>query len=138
MMNIARFLQKGRFLLGVFVGLFLGVMCLGKAAPPKEKAPKVIRAQRFELVDEKGQVLGVMGKEKGAVTIMLSSNKTKEGLVNGGITMTAFPDGASSLILVDAKHNTVAYLQIEADGTPKLMLSGLEGKYNGLQPEYSR
>ena len=46
---------------GIIVGTLLGIGLASRANPPRSETPKVIRAQKFELVDKQGHIVADFG-----------------------------------------------------------------------------
>jgi hypothetical protein len=98
----------------------LAAMAVAYAAgQAKAAAPKVVRAQRFEVVDAEGRVRGEIGLGTDGHTpgLMFCNDKGKVCAM-----LVVSPDGSSSLMLSDAKGGTRGALMVGSDGRPNLWL----------------
>ena len=136
-MNITIPRQAIGFGLGVLAcSLFLGALNWVQASPQEEKVPKVIRAQRFELVDDKGILHAILAREKGVTFLSLSEGGGGGGKeVRGEITLGVLSDGSTNILLVKPKDKAAISLRLGSDGKPILSLTGKDGKQRDLEPE---
>ncbi len=93
---------------------------MGQAVP----APKVIQAERFEVVDSKGKSrVSIGAAEDGSSGLEISDNKGKPRVAVG-----AFTNGCVGLILYDGDGKRRTEISVLQDGSPVLRLCDKEEK----------
>ena len=110
-------------MLAVVAGL-AAVVCLAATKP----AAKVMRAERFEVVDSTGRARAVFGeRSNGELGLAVFG---KDGGVRAMLAVIA--DGSTELALRDQRGRVRAALSVWPDGTPRLALFDSEGKSRGV------
>lgn len=120
--------------LGILIGLLLGGVFFAKAAPQQEKVSDVIRAKRFEVVDDKGMKRAELAYEQGRVTLGLSS-LDGDKKVQTALGLSIGRDGDATLMMVNTEEKTGIELRLPAKGQPEISLEGKDGKRKVLLPE---
>lgn len=116
-------MARGKWAIVLAVVLVLGAVAVAFAAG-KTRAPEVIRAQRFELVDAEGRLRGVVGSTVDAsVAVALYDEKGR-----GRAGLALFPDGSPGLVLFDEKGKPRATLALLPDSGPGLVLLDEKGE----------
>lgn len=104
----------------VLVAVVGAVYLAGKA---KATAPKVLRAQAFELLDATGKVRGALSfGQNGSPMLAL---RDKNGQLRARLSMTF---GGPSVDLADEKGKMRASLVLRPDGSPELWLADEKGE----------
>ena len=94
------------------------------AGQTKATAPKVVRAQRFELVDAEGRVRGALAfSPDGSPALVFTGAEGKSAAALGVLT-----GSRPNLMLADKKGKPRAVLTLLTDGTPAFVLWDKEGK----------
>jgi hypothetical protein len=114
---------------------------MGSARAP---ATKVMRAERFELVDSAGKATAVLTADPDGLAIRDPQGKVRAifgmapdrapalGLLDGSgwarISMDMTSDGSAELSVGTKSGKAVAHLGVLSDGTPSLSLDGPDGR----------
>jgi hypothetical protein len=94
------------------------------AGQAKTAAPKVVRAERFELVNGEGQLLASLGtSDKDAAGLDLFD---QEGDLRASLAVSADADGVPNLWLFDRRGAMVG-MTVESNGSPVIGLTDTEG-----------
>jgi hypothetical protein len=94
------------------------------AGQAKTATPKVVRAQKFEVVDAQGRVRATLGLlPDGSPSLELTDEQGKTRA-----QLSLYSDGSPYLGLQDAKLKTRAELSLDSGGRPSLALSDEQGK----------
>lgn len=117
-----KWLQRGEVLLSVMIMLFAGVILFVHSDTPQAKVPAVIRAQRFELVDEQGHILAELRfyKQIGAVSFSLFGK-------DGTFSVSTVEGGHTEMKLHNRKEKTAIYLGVPSgvlSNYPNIVLVG--------------
>ena len=103
-------------------GLVSIAMLVTVFAAHAEEVPEVLRAQRFELVNATGQVIGMLtGTEEGPALVLMDAEGKKRA------TVAVKADGPSVTLLA-ADETPKATLNLGNDGHPGLNLKDATGK----------
>ena len=93
-------------------------------AAPAAEAAKVLRAERFELVDSQGKVRVEWGvRQAGTLVLRLYAKDGKTRTV-----LAVLPDGSPQLTLMDQDGKSRAAMAVGPDGSPELSLMDQNGK----------
>jgi len=117
---------RGKWVIVLAVVVVLAAVAAAYAAgQAKTDAPKVVRAQRFEVVDGEGKVLATLGVEaEGSPALRLHGKKGK-----GGIILAVLPNGNPMQALFDDKDKMrVEVLVFSGDSSPRLALNDENAK----------
>jgi hypothetical protein len=101
--------------LSVLVGLLLGAGGGG--------SEKVVRATRFEVVDEKGRVVGTFGAGADGVVLGIMDRTSRKGAMLG-----TRPDGSAFVAVADAAGHPEAAMVAPAGEAPVVVVTGKDGK----------
>jgi hypothetical protein len=134
-----------RFLAELVVLLIIGGAIYAKATPArqnKQVAPKVVRAQKFELVDKDGKTYAILGtgdgKEFGVnsklTMLSLFSAVGKEKIPGAVMLMSVSDDGSAIFNMGSPVTKAAITLRIGPDGTPDIQLEGKDGKTRRIEP----
>ncbi len=109
----------------------------------KEPAAKVMRAERFELVDSAGNVTAILAADPDGLAICDPKGRTRAivgmplggapalGLLDSGgarISMDMTSDGDAQLTMFAKSGKAVVHLGVSPDGAPRLDLDGTNGR----------
>ncbi|MHC4066581.1 MAG: hypothetical protein ACYSUI_19065 [Planctomycetota bacterium] len=92
-------------------------------APAKTTGiPETIQARRFELMDKTGKVRGVLGMRSTSVALSIGGQHT-----NANVTLAVFPDGEAGLNIIGRDGETGLLLTAAADGSASLSIHDSAG-----------
>jgi hypothetical protein len=134
--------------MGVVIGLGMGAVMYARATPKQQAAPEVIRAQRFELVNEQGKAVGAFAVQDISQGAALKPEDFRQKLGISGKTvglyltpadpgsgfvgLFATPEGVGGLMVagLNAKTNQMNMVMVGNDlKTPYLRLA-IEGEHH--------
>jgi hypothetical protein len=110
--------------LGILVGVALvaSLAYLGAG----QRSAGIMRAERFEVTDPKGNVRGYLGLSEGKAPVPILAFMDKIGTQRVFITLGE--DGNPTISLLDDRGDGRAVFALGRDGSPGLSLSGAAGK----------
>ena len=127
--ELARSRRNCRLFLLTGIVVVAGVALIRPLGSQEAKEPKTVRAERFELLDDKGRVRGVLGMKGESALLLLADEKaqsrcslsaTKDG---SGLTLSD-EHGKGDLHLVTGKEGSAIVLE-DANGKSRLEISVL-------------
>ena len=101
----------------------------------RQRTEEVVRAKRFELVDENGEVRAVLGFTKGASALWLCDENG-----NARVALKVAPDGSPVLTFANQAGKQCLGFAVMPDGTPMMVMFDAADKMHllPLQPAPSR
>ncbi len=111
-------------LLSAFLGVVVGAI-IARGGPSSSAAPAVVRASRFELVDDSGNTAGIWGKDSQGQIVLSFQGKSGAKLATFGFSSGEFP----FLKLQGRDGKTRAVFCLYDDDKPLLGMS--DGNFEG-------